>query len=349
MRYVLLLTCPQGIEDVVEREIKEKVGRVRKIQPKFLGLRGRILVEVSKSKIPKFFLLKSIHHIFKYITDFKISCERIGLKEIYDHIYSLDLEEVEKCKTFRVTSERLGVHEFTSMDIQKVAGQAIVDKYGKKVDLKNFDVNIEVDVVGERCYVGIKLTKESLHRRGYRKFNHPAAIKPTLAYGMIRLAGIEKGHVVVDPMCGGGTIPIECVLEYDGKISVFASDISKKFLEGAKKNARAAEVSKFIKFSRLDCRKMESFYDEESLDRIITNPPYGVRLETRVGRLKDLYEKFLVSASRVLREDGKLILICLKANMFRYLLFKTGKFGIEEERVVGHGGLFPHLFILRRI
>ncbi|RLE59632.1 MAG: hypothetical protein DRJ35_05355, partial [Thermoprotei archaeon] len=286
-----LLTTNPGIEDIVEKELRENF-KVEKVE-KFFGLQGKVFVSFRKVSVKKLFELHSIYHIIKYITHFEISSTtQKGLEEIYKKLKRIEIEEMEKVKTFRVTSQRIGEHSFTSILVQKYAGQALVDKYKKKVDLKNFDLNVIVDVIGKKVFVGLQLTKGSLHKRFERKFDHPAAIKAPLAYAMLRLANLRKKEVLLDPFCGGGTIPIEAALVWDGKIKILASDWNERFLEGAKLNARAARVEKFIEFKVGDARKLEKIYGKNSIHKIVTNPPYGIRIGDR-RKVKELYRSFL--------------------------------------------------------
>lgn len=338
-----LLTTNVGIEDIVKKEIKENFKA--KIFPSFFGLQGRVLIETKEKNLEKIFKLRSIYHITKFIESFGVEGSKKGLEKIYENLKRIEIEDLKKANSFRVTAERIGKHEFTSVQIQKFAGQALVEKYNKKVDLENFDVNVFVEVVGTKCWVGVRLTRESLHKRFKKPFNHPAAIKAPLAYAMLRLAEIKKGEAILDPFCGGATLPIEAAQVWDGKIKIFASDINKGFLEGAKKNAKAAKVKRYITFKLADARKLEENFSE--IDKIITNPPYGVRVGR--GNLKPLYSKFLISASNILEKDGKIVIINLKANSFRNIVFTTKKFTISHERVVETGGLYPHIFVLERI
>jgi 23S rRNA G2445 N2-methylase RlmL len=57
-------------------------------------------------------------------------------------------------------------------------------------------------------YYGIALTKESKHRRNINFFG-PTTLRATICYNMLRLAQPKAGDIIIDPMCGGGSIPIE--------------------------------------------------------------------------------------------------------------------------------------------
>ncbi|MGB9805176.1 MAG: THUMP domain-containing protein [Thermoproteota archaeon] len=341
---LIILTTSRGIEDIVEREIEEKVGAFKN-RKDLMNIPGRVLVELNKESVSKLFTLRSVFHIVRFITSFEIENSKEGLRTIYNTLRSIDLSDViEEKKKFRVTSERSGNHEFTSLDIQRVAGQAIVDSYGLKVDLENFDLEFTVDVINDKCIVGSRLTKESLHKRGYRIFNHPAALKPVLAYAMVRLADVEEGETLVDPMCGGGTIPIEAAYSYNGKIKIYGFDKVLKYVLGAKMNAEKAGVNSYIVFEKLDCALLSKRLS--SIDAIVTNPPYGVRMTPRTG-VGRLYRTLASEAYKTLNSNGKFIVITLKSGLMKKILKNLG-FTISEERITTHGGLHPHIIVAKK-
>lgn len=341
---IILLTTNPGIEDIVGKEVEE-VLEAR--ASRFHGLPGRISVEIDGEKLARVFSLRSIYHAVKHVSVFEIRTGEEGLLDVYNGLKSIEIEDLKSAETFRVTCQRIGEHAFTSVQVQKYAGQALVEKYGRKVSLKSFDVNIVCDVIGSKCYVGIQLTRESLHKRFERPFNHPAAIKAPLAYGMLRIAGVEDGDVLLDPFCGGGTIPIEAAQVWDSRITIYGSDVNSRFLEGARRNAEAAGVEKHVSLRIADARRLEDYYDS-TIDRVVTNPPYGVRMG-REKNLRETYFRFLNSASKIVKPDGSITVISLKATAFRSIVFKTKKFKLVHERVVETGGLYPHIFVLEKL
>ncbi len=341
-----ILTCDPGLEDIVKLELKEKIKNA-KFLGKIKNLPGKVLIETKSSK--KLFSFRSIHHIAKLISSFQISTlDRNALEEIALKLEKINLSKIFKNKkSFRVTSQRIGLHSFTSVEIQKVAGQVIKEKYKLKVDLKNFDVNLRVDVFGKDVLISSQLTKESLYKRFKLPFVHPAAIKSTIAYGLIRMANVKENETVLDPMCGGGTILLELASLFKNRIKIFGSDINKKFVEGAIKNAKANKLENFINFKVLDATKLEEAFPKNSIDKIITDLPYGIRMKRK--NLKSLYEKFLISSYEILKDSGRIVALTLRADSFRIFVKRTKKFKIVEERVIESGGLYPHVFVLEKL
>ncbi|MEM5870262.1 MAG: THUMP domain-containing protein [Candidatus Aenigmatarchaeota archaeon] len=341
-----ILTCDPGFEDIVKLELNEKI-KSAKFLGKFKNLPGKVLIEAESSR--KLFSFRSIHHIAKLISSFQISSlDKNALEEIALKIEKINLSEIfRNKKSFRITSQRIGLHSFTSIEIQKVVGQVIKEKYELKVDLENFDVNLRVDVFGKDVLVSSQLTKESLYKRFKLPFVHPAAIKSTIAYGLIRIADVKEEEMVLDPMCGGGTILLELADLFKNKVKIFGSDINKKFVEGAIKNAKANGLKKFIEFKVADATKLEEAFPKNSIDKIITDLPYGVRMKRK--NLKSLYEKFLTSSYEVLKDSGRIVALTLRADSFRTFVCRTKKFKVVEERVIESGGLYPHVFVLEKL
>jgi len=329
----LILTTCFGIEDVVAKELTERISAAKIVELR----KGRVIVDVKR--IEPVLGLRSIHHVIKLLSVFEFS----DIKALAQKIMRIDFsEELKSSKTFRITSERAGNHEFTSLDLQRIAGEIIVKRYGKKVSLKNFDTEIRVDVIDNLCYVGVQLTRESLHKRGYRVFEHPAALKPTLAYAMLRIAGVKKSESLLDPMCGGGTIAIEAALSVKPR-KIFASDKNEKYVEGAKLNAEKAGVARDIEFAVRACRDMRWVGE---VDKIVTNPPFGVRMGRGRRFLRKLYFDLLNAGYEVVRD--KICLLSLKSSLFKYAVKTHGKFRIVHERTVGHGDIYPKLFVLEK-
>ncbi|PLW79507.1 hypothetical protein C0585_07365 [Candidatus Woesearchaeota archaeon] len=118
--------------------------------------------------------------------------------------------------SFRVECERVGDHEFRSVDIEKFLGGFIHDEVKKrfgylpKVDLKNPDLNIYSLIVDESMVLGVDLVGFDSNKRDYKIFNNSHSIKGDLGHVMCKI-GLKdlKSGIILDPFCSDGVLSIE--------------------------------------------------------------------------------------------------------------------------------------------
>jgi tRNA (guanine6-N2)-methyltransferase len=211
----LLVTCDMGFESELMRELVELSGaRITSV------ISGRVFAEVSSSMLANVFRSRIANNIYGLLV---VEENVRSLDDVYRVVKGIDFATlIEPSQSFAIRSERIGVHSFTSIDIARVAGQAVIDSYMQargarlRVDLGEPDVEIYTELNGSRLIVALSLTRVSLHVRGYKVFAHPAGLKNTIACAMLRIAEWRPGEGLYDPMCGGGTIVIEAALQAKG-------------------------------------------------------------------------------------------------------------------------------------
>jgi len=337
----LMVTTVPGIEDIVLKEASERLNLLDS-QLRFGGVGGRVYLRIPKSDVQKLFEMRSIEHIIQIIETFPIQKTKVGLDEIYRGVYRL---AIPLGSTFRVTCERIGSHEYTSMDVQRVAGQAIVDKYGTKVNLKNPETVVRVDVAHDLCIVGIQLTRNSLRIRYPRVFHHPSALNPVIAYAMLRYADVQSGDRILDAFCGGGTIVIEAAQVWED-LGAIGLDISPKSIDGARRNLDAAKVKSKVKFIIGDATRLEKFLSKRwKVDKAVSNLPFGIRS----GRLKSLpriYSGFLKSLRPFLNETSKVCLLTIHKRLLNSIGEKL-RYEMLESKQITNGGLKAHIMLFK--
>ena len=165
-----------------------------------------------------------------------------------------------------------------------------------------------------------------LFRSGYRHMTAKAPITETLAAALILLTPWRKDRILVDPFCGSGTFPIEAamiaaniapgmnrsftaeewknliprklwyetveeaqeLIEDDIKVDIQGYDINADVIKAARQNAEDAGIAHLIHFQQ---RQVSELRHPKKYGFIITNPPYGERLEEKKD-LPKLYAEF---------------------------------------------------------
>lgn len=218
---------------------------------------------------------------------------------------------------------------FSPSDIQRIVKKAIVERLKSDYNVSWFEEDgesypIRVFLYKDEVIVTLDTSGESLHKRGYRKLSSKAPISETLAAALIKLTPWNKDRILVDPFCGSGTIPIEAamiaaniapgmnrrftaekwtnfipkkcwyeavneardMMDDTVKVEIQGYDIDDDMVRIARKNAKDAGVDHMIHFQT---RSVSDLSHNKKYGFVITNPPYGERLEEKEN-LKSLYK-----------------------------------------------------------
>lgn len=154
-----------------------------------------------------------------------------------------------------------------------------------------------------------------MRHRTYKMEHQPASLRPTVAAAMVRLAEIKPEQVVLDPMCGAGTILAE-VLEWSRHYQVRPSQVVGGDIEKAALRAAGPNLRKLgqASLSRWDARALP--LADQSVDRIVCNPPFGKQL-SRPEAIGPLYRDALREWDRVLRPGGRAVLLVSETGALR--------------------------------
>lgn len=205
-----MATTFTGLEDVAASEVESLLGRRAELDV------SKVVVECDKRELVRLVLAsRGINKVFLELVDATVS----GLREVGDIVRSLDLRGVvSQDQSFAVRAERVGTHDFTSMDVAAEVGAAVIQSYLEatgvrlRVDLNDPDVELFALLRDDRFTLGVNLVGRSLQRRFYRASGHRTALPATLAYLMVRFSGWTPERALIDPFCGTATIPIEAAL-----------------------------------------------------------------------------------------------------------------------------------------
>lgn len=219
---------------------------------------------------------------------------------------------------------------FSPSDIQSIGKKAIVERLKKVYHMDWFEEDgasypIRIFLLKDEVMVALDTSGDSLHKRGYRLQTSKAPITETLAAALIMLTPWRKDRILVDPFCGSGTFPIEAAmiaaniapgmnraftaeswtnfipkqLWYDAveeaqemvdteiQVDIQGYDIDGEVVKAARENAKRAGVDHLIHFQQ---RAVADLRHPKKYGFIITNPPYGERIEEKAN-LPELYRQ----------------------------------------------------------
>ena len=219
---------------------------------------------------------------------------------------------------------------FSPSDIQSIAKKAMVERMKQSYHIDWFPEDgasypVRIFLLKDEVMVTIDTSGDSLHKRGYRLATSKAPLTETLAASLIMLTPWKKDRILVDPFCGSGTFPIEAAmmaagiapgmnrsftaeqwtnlipkkLWYDAveeaqemvdlnvEVDIQGYDIDGEVVKAARENAKRAGVDSLIHFQQ---REVAALHHPKKYGFIITNPPYGERLEEKAD-LPALYKQ----------------------------------------------------------
>lgn len=347
----LMLTTTPGLEDVAAQELVERAAAAG-IDTEALGwpgagVAGRVRVDVPapEETVRRLALaMRTVHHALRHVDTFPLPGDG-ALERIAERVRAAAWPELDATTPFRVTASRHGTHGFSSYDLQATAGAVLQERSGAPVDLERHAVHVQVDVIRDRCVIGVRWTDRALGLRFERRFNRRIALKPPVAAAMLRLAAIEPGNVL-DPFCGTGTILLEAGTTF-ADATLFGGDSSPTCVAGARENVAAAGLDGRAQLARLDARHLADHYPPAHFDLIATNPPYGRRLGRGLNFTR-LYADLLMGAARVLRPGGCLVILVGKRGAFNTALRRCGGWRLRHVRIVDMSRVHAGLFVLDR-
>lgn len=217
---------------------------------------------------------------------------------------------------------------FSPSDIQSIVKKAMVERLKQQYDVQWFketgaDYPVRIFLLKDEVTVVLDTSGESLHKRGYRTLSGKAPITETLAAALILLTPWNRDRILVDPFCGSGTFPIEAamiaadiapglnrsflaqswtnlipaqlwedtaeeareLIRTDIEVDIQGYDIDGDVIRVARENAKRAGVDGMIHFQQ---RAVDKLNHPKKYGFVITNPPYGERLEEKEA-LPELY------------------------------------------------------------
>ena len=318
--YELYAPCHFGMEAVLKREIIDIGYEISKVED------GRVYFFGDDEAIVRANLwLRTTERVLINVGSFKADT----YDELFEKTKAIDWSEylTKDAKFWVSKASSVKSKLFSPSDIQSIVKKAIVEKMKSIYNISWFQEDgaeypLRVSIYKDVVILGLDTTGVSLHKRGYRTKVAKAPITETLAAALIMLTPWKKDRILIDPFCGSGTFAIEAAMmamnmapglnreflsqnwenminrklwyelideareevDEDVRPDIQAYDIDEAVLKAARENAANAGVSIHIQK-----RDVSELTHAKKYGFIITNPPYGERLEDKES-LPSLYK-----------------------------------------------------------
>lgn len=313
-RYEWIAPCHFGTESVCKREIMDLGYEISEVSDGKVSFYGD-LSAIARANI----FLRTTERILLKVASFKAETFDELFENTKSIPWEEYIPEDARFWVAKANSVKSKL--FSPSDIQSIIKKSIVERLKMKYHVQWFsetaeDYPLRVTIMKDIVTIGLDTTGISLHKRGYRKWTVKAPITETLAASIIKLTPWKWDRFLIDPFCGSGTIPIEAAMigaciapgmnrgflsdkwksfdtkkifedayeeakslvKKDAGISIQGFDIDDECIKMSKANAEMAGVSEYIHFQR---RSVEELSSRKKYGFIITNPPYGERIEEK--------------------------------------------------------------------
>lgn len=351
----LLVPCHFGLEAVLKREIYDLGYEITKVED------GRVTFEGDEEAICRAnIFLRTAERVMIQVGRFKATTFEELFQGIKNLPWEEYIPEDGKFWVKKASS--INSKLFSPSDIQSIAKKAMVERMKQNYHKEWFKEDgaaypVRIFLLKDEVTVALDTSGDSLHKRGYRTMTSKAPLTETLAASLIMLTPWRKDRILVDPFCGSGTFPIEaamiaaniapgmnrdftaeewtnlidrklwyeCVKEAEDmidttvKVDIQGYDIDGDVIKAARENAKRAGVEHMIHFQQ---RAVADLSHPKKYGFIITNPPYGERLEDKAD-LPALYTQIGQAYQRL--DSWSMFLITSYTDTEKYIGRKADK------------------------
>mgnify|MGYP002595873631 FL=1 len=351
----LLVPCHFGLEAVLKREIYDLGYKITKVED------GRVTFEGDEEAVCRAnIFLRTAERVMIQVGRFKATTFEELFQGIKNLPWEEYIPEDGKFWVKKASS--INSKLFSPSDIQSIAKKAMVERMKQKYHKEWFKEDgaaypVRIFLLKDEVTVALDTSGDSLHKRGYRTMTSKAPLTETLAASLIMLTPWRKDRILVDPFCGSGTFPIEaamiaaniapgmnrdftaeewtnmidrklwyeCVKEAEDmidttvKVDIQGYDIDGDVIKAARENAKRAGVEHMIHFQQ---RAVADLSHPKKYGFIITNPPYGERLEDKAD-LPALYTQIGQAYQRL--DSWSMFLITSYTDTEKYIGRKADK------------------------
>ena len=310
----------QGLEEVLRDELIDLGAENVEIGKRMVQFEGDLAL-MYKANV----CCRTALRILKPIVKFTAS----NTDDLYDAVREIEWEKyMTPDSTFSIDSTVIS-SEFThSKFVTYRVKDGIVDHFndicGRRpsIRLVNPDLQLNVHISETRVTISLDSSGEPLSKRGYKVENTEAPINEVLAAGIIMLSGWKGECDFADPMCGSGTFLTEAALiaaninpgiyrdkfafetwpDFDADLfeeiynddsgerefafKIYGGDIDPEAVRIARRNVKNAKVENMVEIT---CRSIEDWTDNAPEGVLVTNPPYGQRINPTNMTAQALY------------------------------------------------------------
>jgi putative N6-adenine-specific DNA methylase len=310
---------------------------------------GKIEFETTPEDIPRINLwLRCADRVLLKMGEFKA----LTFEELFEGTRALPWENwITEDGEFTVNGKAVKSTLGSIRSCQAIVKKAVVERLKEKYHTEWFKetgakFTIQISILRDIALLTIDTSGAGLHKRAYRDQAVEAPLKETLAAGLVLLSFWDEGRIMIDPMCGSGTILIEAAMiarniapglqrefaserwptidanawekarfaareaqKPEGRLQLFGYDIDERSIQACKINAQNAGVARDIVFKQ---KSVKDLWIDQPYGIVISNPPYGIR----ISEFREMNEIYISLNKTFRKKSGWSVYILTADEMF---------------------------------
>ena len=346
-----------GVEEIAWLEIRDKLPKARFGEYLFAKDQNGIVVFHYDGTATDVMQLRTTEDVFmRVLAVDKVSRGRRDLAQITQWVQQgeafgravndfLRLRKFSKPPTFRVISRKYGKHDYRRKDFERAVLRGVERRYPRWMPVTDGgQVELWANLLGSQLLIGIRLTDRTMRHRFQKAVELPASLRPSVAAAMVHLSEPNKDDVFLDPMCGSGTILMERVAAGPYR-RLYGGDIDPERVEASKKNLFQRAWVKSALIREWDVAQLP--VNTYEVDKVVTNLPFGKQVGQK-GDLGQLYAAFFAELARVLKPNGRAILLTSEFDLLKDTIRQQPKLEVARGYSIAVLGQWGRIYIVNR-
>jgi len=315
MKYLFYIT--KGLKPVVQREITQEFEdlEIQRESDKYLIYSGENLLDDLTD-------IRSADdvHLLIDVRDFD---DRPENSQIIDLVHNSDTKSafrnIESLRTVEKFSLTASKYRNKKADLDEIE-EALRNSLGKlglgfSASSRQSDIDLRMHLEKNRVLLSVRIPEKPLYFREYWENGRKGSLKTSIASGLVQIGEPEEGEKFVDNFCGAGTVLCEAQIE---GLEVRGGDIEREAVECTRTNLSNLNQQACKNVRKLDARNTD--FPDDYFDLAVSNFLWGKQVDLDAV---NLYSKALQEYKRILKENGRLVILGDKPDLCRKHLKKN--------------------------
>lgn len=339
---IYFLTYASGFQRVIEEYIKIAMTSVEIVE----SMDGAILIRTDEK--PLLFINSCFNNVFLVLDKYKIGKEHKNPIDLHLQklIKKYKFKKYLKDKNIKQTFRIIASYENRLISINKNLKNRLEEKIQEATGyyLNRSDANIEFWILFRNEGISLFLKRLTKHK-SYEHILEKGELHPEIAYLLVWMSKLQINHKILDPFCGSGSIPIQCVSNFNCK-QVYAFDNDKSKIESLKNKLKTKNIS-MVTCKQIAIDQLTLIIGNETIDRIITDPPWGLFNDNE--NIEHLYNTMLHQFYCVIKTEGIIVILTACKQLLIHLIKEHKGLEIIDEFSVLISGKKAGVFIIKKV